>query len=104
MSGLWQVNALIGVALANSDAIGVEAVALVDIDHGDLSLLLLHPEDPGHAGRQHPAEVGEAAELEADAGVVGGLHHNQLKELKRGRGQDKLFSNILQIDMLNLII
>ena len=102
-SGLWQVNALIGVTLANSDAIGVEAVALVDVDHGDLALLLLHPEDPGHAGRQHPAEVGEAAELEADAGVVGGLHYNQLKELKGERGQHKLFSEILQIDMLSLI-
>ena len=60
----------------------MEAIGLVDIDHGDLSLLLLHPEDPGHAGGQHPAEVSEAAELEADAGVVGGLHHYQLKELE----------------------
>ena len=80
---LWKVNALIGVTLANGDAIGVDAIALVDVDHGDLALLLLHPEDPGHAGSQHPAEVSEAAELEANAGVVGGLHHNKLKELKR---------------------
>lgn len=85
-----QVNSLIGVALADSDAIGVEAVGLVDVDHGDLPLLLLHPEDPGHAGRQHPAEVGEAAELEADAGVVGGLHNNQLEKLKEERGQEKI--------------
>ena len=85
-----QVNSLIGITLANSDAIGVEAVGLVDIDHSDLALLLLHPEDPGHAGRQYPAKVGEAAELKGDAGVVGGLHNNQLKKLKGKRGQDKL--------------
>ena len=85
-----QVNSLIGITLANSDAIGVEAVGLVNVDHGDLALLLLHPEDPGHASRQHPAEVGEAAELKGDAGVVGGLHNNQLEKLKGKRGQDKL--------------
>ena len=78
---LRQIHTLIGVTLANSDAIGVEAIGLVAVEHGDLSLLLLHPEDPGHASRQHPAEVGEATELETDAGIVGGLHHNQLKEL-----------------------
>ena len=85
-----QVNSLIGITLANSDAIGVEAVGLVNVDHGDLPLLLLHPEDPGHTSCQHPAEVGEAAELEGDAGVVGGLHNNQLEKLKGKRGQDKL--------------
>lgn len=77
----------------------MDSIALVDVDHGDLALLLLHPEDPGHAGSQHPAEVGEAAELESNAGVVGGLHHNQLKELKR---EGKIFSKILQIDMMSL--
>ena len=84
-----QVNSLIGVTLANCFAIGVEAVGLVDIDHGDLPILLLHPVDPGHTGRQHPAEVGDTAELKGDAGVVGGLHNNHLEKLKGERGQNQ---------------
>ena len=92
-----QVNSLIGVTLANSDAIGVEAVGLVDIDHGDLPLLLLHPEDPGHARRQHPAEVGEATELKADAGVVGGLHYNKLEKLKGEQGQENFSAKCFKL-------
>jgi len=53
----------------------VLVVANVD---GDLSLLLLHPEEEGHTGGQDPAEVSDAAELQNDAGVVSGPHHNQL--------------------------
>ena len=53
------------------------------IFHLYLELLLLHSEHPGRAVSEDPAEVSQPGGLEADAGVVGWPHHQQLQELDR---------------------
>ena len=64
-------------------------IYLASLGNLDLDPLWPHSEHLGHASCQDPAEVGEATQLQTNAGVVGRPHHHQLQELDRvQRGND----------------
>ena len=82
-------------------------IYLASLGNLDLDPLWPHSEHLGHASCQDPAEVGEATQLQPNAGVVGRPHHHQLQELNRvQRGHDLIiiFSIIIMSTIIIFII